>query len=88
MMSYTNSILGNCGPPSPPQYGYINPYTRTLEGVEITVTCPQENLTTQSVCEREGNWSPDTGQLCTNFTTGIIIPCTIVMIICRPSLIL
>ena len=67
---HRNSIIGNCGPPSSPQYGYINPYTSTLEGVEINVTCPQENSTTQSVCEREGNWSPDPAQLCTNFTSG------------------
>ena len=73
------TITGNCGPPSSPQTGYINPYTNTLEGAEINITCldrPRENSTIRSVCVREGiNWSPDPAQLCNDSVPGII--CTV-----------
>ena len=55
-----------CGPPPPPQNGYIIPYSSILEGATVTYVlqsthqlghqsvCTEVNVTT--VCNREGKW--------------------------------
>ena len=64
------SFIENCFSPSPPQNGYIIPYTSTTEGAKVTYvcwtvdhntqhqpTCKQRNIT--AVCTAEGNWEPN-----------------------------
>ena len=69
-------IIANCSAPPPPQYGYIDPYTSTLEDAEINITClngQQGNLTHRLICKREGNWSPDPIHLCSTNELGNFI---------------
>ena len=62
----------NCGPPSSPPNGYINPYTSTVEGGRVTFACqnihqksPIEEVHT-AVCNPNGNWEPDPVKLCSS----------------------
>ena len=59
-------VPNQCGPPPPPQNGYIVPYISTLEGATVTYVlqsthqlghqsvCTEVNVT--AVCNREGKW--------------------------------
>ena len=62
--------MKKCFSPSPPQNGYIIPYTSTTEGAKVTYVCwtvdhntqhqpmcKQRNIT--AVCTAEGNWEPN-----------------------------
>ena len=52
----------NCGTPTAPENGSIDPYQNTTEGAEIVFRCntgfdPAENMT--AVCEANASWNPD-----------------------------
>ena len=56
----------NCSDPTPPTYGFIDPYQNTTEGAEIFFRC---NLgfvpagTMRAVCGADGRWNPDPATL-------------------------
>lgn len=69
----TSIEISGCGPPSTPLNGYINPYTSTAEGAEVTFKCqntsqnwietPQIELHS-AVCTNFGKWEPDLFEFC------------------------
>ena len=71
--------LPGCVPPSPPLNGYINPYTSTIEGAEVTFTCQNlsQNEWTETppkelhsaICVTFGNWEPDPFEFCSGMDT-------------------
>jgi hypothetical protein len=78
-------IIENCSLPSAPPNanGYIAPYTSTLEGAEVTYVCwtidhtlhqpmcKQSNRT--AVCTAEGNWEPNSDNICDESTGTILM---------------
>ena len=64
-------------PPSPPTNGHIIPYTNTFEGAMVTYVCwsvhQMENISlcteinTTAVCNKNGNWEPDSQDMCSVF---------------------
>jgi hypothetical protein len=54
----------NCGDPSPPSDGYLEPYTSTIEGTEVNRVhvCQNGQLTVEEiVCDSDGQWESANG---------------------------
>ena len=56
----------NCGGPTSPRNGSIDPYQNTTEGAEIFFKCnpgfvPAGRM--RAVCRADGRWNPDPGTL-------------------------
>ena len=52
-------MSANCGDPSPPSDGYLNPYTSTLEGSRVNVVhvCQDGQQSNEEiVCSPGGEW--------------------------------
>ena len=68
MTLHLYTVTANCGPVIPPANGYINNYTSTLEGVNVTFTCQQNNDSQQTLsaasCNANGNWDPNPFKFC------------------------
>ena len=82
-----NSLIfaANCGPPSPPMNGYINPYTSTREGSQVDVTCfsesqQKENYIVLLICSHDGSWQPNPTDIC-NHNSGTIQPYVLKLIL-------
>ena len=64
----------NCGPPSTPQYGYVYPFTSTLEGAELVFSCsnleqesPLNGTNLTATCSGDGEWSPNPRDACISY---------------------
>ena len=77
----SNTELAGCSPPSSPLNGYINPYTSTVEGAQVTFTCqntsqngietPPEELHS-AICTTFGIWEPDPFEFCSGINMAIL----------------
>lgn len=58
-------IIANCGIPIPPQDGYLDAFTSTLEGAEINITCSSNILYQEKItCEYDRRWHPNSTDIC------------------------
>ena len=60
--------VANCGDPSPPSDGYIDPYTSTSEGARINIVhvCQDGRTSIEgTVCSPDGQWKYVNGSTCT-----------------------
>ena len=56
IMSY---MTANCGDPSPPSNGYLEPYTSTTEGARVNIVHVHQNgqlAVEEIVCSSDGQW--------------------------------
>ena len=57
----------NCGDPSPPSDGYLEPYTSTIEGARVNRVnvCQNGQLALEEItCNPEGQWELVNGSAC------------------------
>ena len=84
-IQYTVSLLdhtaANCGAPSPPSDGYLEPYTSTSEGARVNRVhvCQNGQVETEEiVCNSDGQWEVSRSSVCTT-KPGIIIADNIII---------
>ena len=62
-------MTANCGEPSPPSDGYLEPYTSTSEGATVSIVhvCQNGQLAIKEiVCSLEEQWEIVNGSTCTS----------------------
>ena len=75
LLLYYHMRVANCGDPSPPSDGYIEPYTSTVEGAIVKVVHVRQDghAVDEIVCSQGGHWEIVNSSGCT-FNPGTIGP--------------
>ena len=81
LISSSSHTAANCGDPSPPTDGYLEPYTSTSEGARVNRVhvCQNGQVETEEiVCNSDGQWEVSRSSACT-IKPSIIITDNIIL---------
>ena len=70
------TLAANCGDPSPPSDGYLEPYTSTSEGARVNRVhvCQNGQVETEEiVCNSDGQWEVSRSNACITKPSIIIV---------------